>query len=537
MNGLFKRVPLSSVMTVDRKVIDPADIQPDLDYVGLDGISPDGSIRRGSTAASAAIKSTKHQFTKDHILFGKLRPYLRKVAAPDFSGVCSTDILPLLPNLSVEKRYLLHWLRTDELIKLATNACIGANLPRLSPNALLRFEIPLPSFEEQRRIAMVLDMADVLRLHRRDSLQLAEKLVQSVFIELFVRNPNSRMWSPQNINWMAEGTKGAIRTGPFGSQLLHSEFVDHGIAVLGIDNAVKNRFEWGKPRFITPAKYQELKRYKVFPGDLIITIMGTLGRCAIVPDDIPEAINTKHLCCITLDNRKCIPEFLHACLLYHPEVLRQLGVRAKGAVMPGLNMGIIKGLELPLPPIELQEQFKRFAAASTAARVDFEESQYGMNDFFGALQQHAFRGELDLSRVILDPEVDTPAIRELQKPAGATAEPGAALFLKVPQTIEAELEKLDESVRDGEPIPWSADYFKYRILGVQPTPFSFSDVMRKAESVFNEAPPYEEIKGMILEFLGQNGGPARLAQRFDLHIDAKTKEESGRKEIVFEPAP
>lgn len=148
-----------------------------------------------------------------------------------------------------------------------------------------------------------------------------------------------------------------MRTGPFGSDLLHSEFVDSGIAVIGIDNAVHNEFTWGERRYITPEKYQKLKRYTLYPGDVIITIMGTTGRSAVIPEDIPPAINTKHLVAISLNTNLANPDFISYSLHSNPEIIRQIVKQGRGAIMTGLNLGIIKDLKFKLPPIELQNRF------------------------------------------------------------------------------------------------------------------------------------------------------------------------------------
>ena len=234
----------------------------------------------------------------------------------------------------MSRDYLFYFLRTPDTVNLATSRCSGANLPRLSPKPARFFQNSSPPFAEQKRIAGILDAADALRAKRREAIAQLDTLLKATFLDMF-GDPVRGDWPMAKVEDVASNEKGAMRTGPFGSQLLHSEFVDKGIRVLGIDNAVADEFREGEPRFITPKKYEQLRRYTVRPGDILITIMGTCGRCAIVPDNIGVAINTKHLCCITLDRDKCLPRFLHAYFLQHPIARRYLERSAKGRSCPG----------------------------------------------------------------------------------------------------------------------------------------------------------------------------------------------------------
>ena len=283
-------------------------------------------------------------------------------------------------------QYLAWALRSIALTEGLDRAAKGLTLNKPK---LQNLRIPLPPLNEQRRIAAILDQADELRRTRQEAVDALDRLRESLFRDSFV-NVGQNSWPTVEIGDLSDN----IRTGPFGSQLLHSEFVESGIAVLGIDNAVRNEFAWGERRYISEDKYKSLKRYTVKPDDLIITIMGTCGRCAVVPRDIPPAINTKHLCCITPDPRVVLPTFLHATLLTHPDIRRQLGVEAKGAVMPGLNMGIIKALKFRLPPIDMQKAFAAKVTKLNLLVATQREHMVELKNLFVSLQYRAF-GEHD----------------------------------------------------------------------------------------------------------------------------------------------
>lgn len=309
-------------------------------------------------------------------------------------SVTVVDVCIIRPNQERhDVRWLMHCLNAPDCRNQIADFATGTTRSRISRSNLGRIEIPLPPLVEQRRIAEVLDRAEALRAKRRAALAQLNTLTQAIFLDLF-GDPEARGWPMATIADIADSSPGSIRTGPFGSQLLHSEFVEKGVAVLGIDNAVANEFRWGERRFISEAKYRELKRYTVHPGDVLITIMGTCGRCAVVPDGVPVAINTKHLCCVTLQPKKCLPSFLHAYFLLHPLARRYLDQTAKGAIMAGLNMGIIKAMPIPIPPLPAQREFARRVAAVEKLKTAHRASLAELDALFAALQHRAFRGEL-----------------------------------------------------------------------------------------------------------------------------------------------
>lgn len=344
------------------------------------------------TITDQALKEARHREVAPGTILMSFKLSIGKLGIAQVPMYTNEAIahLPIRPGQALLPEYLYWALSATTLTHGADRAAMGSTL---NSAKLKEIEIPLPPIPQQQQIAKVLDQAESLRSMRRATVDALANLKSSVFLEMFASQA-SEAWPITTIEGVAAASLGSIRTGPFGSQLLHSEFVDSGVAVLGIDNAVDNEFRWARPRYVTQEKYKSLIRYTVHPGDVLITIMGTCGRCAIVPDHIPLAINTKHLCCITLDQTSCLPAYLHSYFLHHPLARHYLTQTAKGAVMDGLNMEIIRQVPLRLPPLSLQQRFHERLVAIESMCKTHATSANELDNLFASLQQRAFRGEL-----------------------------------------------------------------------------------------------------------------------------------------------
>lgn len=321
------------------------------------------------------------------------RMALGRAAINTVDMAINQDLKALICTSSIEPRFLLHFINANAQGMESQGK--GATVKGITLDFLRAMQVPDYSSEEQKRIAAILDKADAICRKRAGALRLADDFLKSVFLYLVGTGAMGyERWHEMSISELVATHRGAIRTGPFGSNLRHSEFVDEGIAVLGIDNAVNNRFEWAQRRFITAEKYEELKQYTVFPGDVIITIMGTTGRTAVVPENIPTAISTKHLATITPNRQLVYPQFIAFSVRENREVLHQIAMLSKGAIMDGLNLTIIKGLRLRVPPLDVQAQFEALVKRTEQARSRLLHLQDEAATLFGSLVQRAFRGEL-----------------------------------------------------------------------------------------------------------------------------------------------
>lgn len=109
-------------------------------YIGLEHINP-GSRTLVDMAPSSVSQSTNGVFAKGDILFGKLRPNLRKVVQVDCDGFCSTDFLVLRPKTGVDHRYATHSIASEFVFRHAERNSIGTGMPRTSWLAVSRAQL------------------------------------------------------------------------------------------------------------------------------------------------------------------------------------------------------------------------------------------------------------------------------------------------------------------------------------------------------------------------------------------------------------
>jgi type I restriction enzyme, S subunit len=161
-------------------------------------------------------------------------------------------------------------------------------------------------------------------------------------------------WAWVKVEQLVSPKPRSLQSGPFGSNLLHSEFQDTGVLAIGIDNVYEGRFSTGRQHRISLEKYAQLEKYTARPLDVLVTVMATVGRCCVVPANLEPAIITKHVYRISANQDIVDPHYLMTALWGGAEVRRQIFSQVQGQTRPGINGEILNRIAIPIPPLTEQ---------------------------------------------------------------------------------------------------------------------------------------------------------------------------------------
>ncbi len=182
--SVLTTVPLGACARLVRESVLPSP-EGKAPYIGLQHIG-EGTLSLVGHGVEREVKSTKLRFCDGDILFGKLRPYFRKVIRAPFDGMCSTDIWVVRASEGVDQDFLYYNMASQDFVEFATAGSEGTRMPRAKWDHVSGYELVLPPVRVQRAVADVLcSFDDRIELNRR-MYQTLEEMAQALFKSWFV---------------------------------------------------------------------------------------------------------------------------------------------------------------------------------------------------------------------------------------------------------------------------------------------------------------------------------------------------------------
>jgi type I restriction enzyme S subunit len=298
------------------------------------------------------------------------------------------------PNQSlVTPVYLFLYLlqAREQLISLGQ----GGAQPNISQAILKQFPIPLPPLEEQRRIVAQLDVLLGRNKVGRQELSAATQLIkrqrQAVLAQMNEMAANHSVPSLKILDVVK-----ALKTGPFGSSLHKSDYIQNGIPVINPMHINDGLITPSTDVTVSQEKAKELSEFLLQQGDIVIARRGIMGRCAVVTaDQVGWLCGTGSM--IVRPHNYVLPKYLQLFLSSEP-VVRQLEAEAVGSTMINLNQKILLNIPINLPSLDEQREIVRRIEAAFA-RID--EGEQAIKQAFTLAERleqatlaKAFRGEL-----------------------------------------------------------------------------------------------------------------------------------------------
>jgi type I restriction enzyme S subunit len=292
---------------------------------------------------------------------GKSAPVLTNYEAT-FGAFCGV----LRPTEQISPNYFRLYIQSPVVRDTWSALARGTNINNLKKEQVVTTKIPVPPLAEQEVIARLID-AQLLRLDaalmsvravREKANMLRRSLLHAAFTGALTGHDTSagslpQGWSIKSLSQICGSKPDAIVDGPFGSNLKRSHFQTSGIPVLKIQNVKPNEIVQKNLDYVTPVKFDELRRHTFVRGDIIMTKLGDpLGVCGIV-EDLEHGVIVADLVRI----RPSDTNVKFVCYqLNSPSIAQTINEGQKGVTRPRVNLSTIRNLNLAIPPRSEQDK-------------------------------------------------------------------------------------------------------------------------------------------------------------------------------------
>ena len=284
---------------------------------------------------------------------------------PDFA---IKNVALIKDTKQINYLYLYHLLQSPFIEKQLTSGMDGGTQKFVSLGNVRNLNVIYPSDIEQDKIGCYFEKLDhLITLHQRkcdDTKKLKKYMLQKMFPKNGEKKPEIRFagftddWEQRKVTELLKNSSSAMKIGPFGSALKKEYFVEKGIKVYAQENAFTGDFSMGD-YYITEDKYKELKSCELYPGDLVISMMGTIGVCAIFPENAEKGIMNSHLLRLQFNN-EVIPEYIMYLLRDSALIRKQIERLSVGSIMSGLSSSVVKKLVFPIPKLVEQKRIVEY---------------------------------------------------------------------------------------------------------------------------------------------------------------------------------
>lgn len=353
-----------------------------------------GCDRIARVSEKHVSRLSRHRLLSGDIVYSRRGDVGRfAIITDDETGwLCGTGSIRIRLNCpEIDIRYVRRYLQQSEVSGWLEREAKGVTMPNLNTKIIRELPFVYPPLPEQRRIAAILDQADVLRAKRRAALAQLDEMAQAIFVEMFGDPITNR----KNLPMVRLGDI-AIKfsDGPFGSNLKSSHYVEEGVRVIRLQNIGEGTFVDRDRAFIAEAHFQTLARHECKPGDILV---GTLGdpnlRACIQPDWLEKALNKADCVQIRVDPKQATAEYVEA-LLNHPSTEQMAQDRIVGQTRLRISMGRLREMSVMVPPLAEQKIFSERVVRVRKIKNEILNAQTETEALFASLQHRAFRGEL-----------------------------------------------------------------------------------------------------------------------------------------------